>query len=295
MSLFAGACSVSEVAEIQELCQEVTAQLLLLDRARRVRTFRGARARQGLKTQVRRLENRLGADWQKLRNQIVRSLRGPSDDLASGRLHQDQRLDRDRLAAILVLLAIWQRDYLKTLAGATGVYFGLGRNQILTQLKQPKLTPSNETKRLISDVEGLYRNDVSALQQALENGSVRASGLRQIIQESDTVEQAIPQVDQLFRSERFRLDLLAESFVWTAWSQGFRAGAVEGSQALEASGEPVPSFRWSGPADSVTCSPCLAQFGRDVQATSFGVLPLPQEICSYGRNCRHFWSLISND
>jgi hypothetical protein len=57
----------------------------------------------------------------------------------------------------------------------------------------------------------------------------------------------------------------------------------------------LPAWVWSGPDDEKTCQPCLDQFGDPVYALSLDDLPAPEEVCSFGRACRHWWTLEKQD
>ncbi len=54
----------------------------------------------------------------------------------------------------------------------------------------------------------------------------------------------------------------------------------------------LPHYVWSGPDDERTCTPCRKQFGDPIVAFTLSDLPAPQDVCTYGRACRHFWVLI---
>ncbi len=289
----------------------------LLAQARKFKR-RGARRRPGLAGSAQRLERALLASFERLEREVVASLRGRADDVASGRLGQQvaaaeevtaeeaaararfdlseaeaaEPVDRERLAAVLALLVLWRRRHEAIADDEVARLFRVGRAEVLRRLKRAGAGSEPATRALQEQVLGQFEGDLDRLQAGLAEGTARAAGLRRIVAEASTVGAAATLVRRLFDVESFRILQFAEALVWSAWLQGWRAGAVDGSAAAVAAGEAPPEFEWAGPADARTCGPCLAQFGARFRATSVVDLPLPESICLFGRACRHRFIVV---
>ncbi len=282
--------------------------------ARRIRAKRGARQRAQLAPIAERLERALLESYRKLDRDIIASLRGRSDDIASGRFHQsvsdearavleyydipedeaDHPVDRTREAAILLLLALWRRRYQAIAEEEAGTTFRMGRLEALDQLGLENAVASRDTSALKDVVLQRFDADVDRLENGLRGGTLRGPGIEAILGSATTLATAASELRSLFDEEEFRIQMYAEAFVWGSWMSGFRAGAVDGSRQLKGEGggpDQLPRFVWSGPFDARTCNRCTAQFGDPVAALSVDDLPDPTEICVAGRSCRHYWEL----
>jgi hypothetical protein len=284
--------------------------------ARRIRKKRGARKRPQLSPIARRLETALLASYKRLEFDIIASLRGRSDDIATGRIHQaisdeesaaldyyglseedgQEPIDHSREAAILLLLALWRRRHQAIAEEEVGSTFQIGRKEALKQLKLENALPSRETSALRDEVLKKFGVDVDRLEKGLREGTPRSPGIETILGSATTLSQAARELRFLFDEESFRLKMYSEAIVWSSWLAGFRAGAVEGTQQLHREGvslDQLPEFVWSGPNDTRVCVPCGAQFGVRIKALSVFDLPDPTIVCAYGRACRHYWRRVS--
>ena len=286
-----------------------------LEQARRIRKVRGAWRRPALAGSAARLERALRESYWRLAREVVASLRGRSDDVASGRLGQQaevtaaereaaveffdlseaeaaQLVDRDRLAAVLVLLALWRQRHGAIAAAVVEEVFDAERARALKQLGLGDLLTTGPTTVLRAALLVRYRADLDRLEVGLREGTARAAGIETIVREAGSVGEAAALLRRLFDEEGFRVTLFSESLVWSAALDGYRAGAVEGNQELARLGLPLRRWVWVGPQDKATCSNCAAWDEREVEATSLNELVSPQDWCLAGRSCRHRWVLV---
>ena len=289
---------------------ELAARFEQLGQARRIRKVRGAWRRPALAGSAARLNRALTESYWRLATEVVASLRGRSDDVASGRLGQQteaeaaveffglteaeaaQPVDRDRLAAVLLLLALWRRRHGAIAAKVAGEVFDAERRRALKQLGLGDLLTTVPTANLRAALLERYRADLDRLEAGLREGTARAAGVEAIVRETATVGEAAALLRRLFDEESFRIVLFSESLVWTAALDGYRAGSVEGNRELAALGRPLRRWVWVGPMDKVTCDPCAAMASAEVEATGLAELPAPSSICAYGIGCRHWWRLV---
>lgn len=295
--------------------QELAARFEQLGQARRIRKTRGAWRRPALAGSAARLNRALTESYWRLAREVVASLRGRSDDVASGRLGQQrnpseaeraaaaeffelteaeeaQPVDRDRLAAVLLLIALWRRRHGALAAEVAGEVFDAERRRAFKQLGLGDLLTSVPTSNLRAALQERYRADLDRLEAGLREGTARAAGVEAVVREAATVGEAATLLRRLFDEESFRIVMLAESLVWTAALDGYRAGAVEGNRELAVLGRPLRRWAWMGPQDKIVCDPCAAWAGLEVEATSLDELVNPQDRCLYGRSCRHWWGLV---
>jgi hypothetical protein len=297
------------------------------------RRERGAYVRPALSGPTDRFEQALLRSYETLFTEIVASLRGANDDVTSGRLHQaldrpvtepeiveamdewsvpedekEHPIDRTKLAAILALILLWRSRHTKRAETYLTSFFEQGRQDVLKEIGVETVA-SPTAVALKGTILGRYAGDLDRLEQALREGSPRSHGIEWIVEHAASLGEALALLKRLQESERLRIELFAESLAWTAWSEGFRAGAVEGTivkakelgfvtvdglsvaSLTEAQQQLLPHFIWMGPDDERCCAPCRAQFQRDVVALDLSDLPAPQDICAYHRACRHWWEL----
>jgi hypothetical protein len=309
--------------------------LLLQSRPpRNKRRERGAWVRPGLSESALALETRLLKSYNNLGSDLLKSLSGPMDDISSGRMLQakkigthrqeeedalkffgvdedeiDQPVDKNRLPALLALLALWKTRHLAISDAAISEEFQRGRTKALAAAKRPNASSQPDTAALEHAVLAKFEGDIDRLEAGLRDGTVRSYGIQWILENSASIGQAAAYTRRLLDAESFRVSMLAEAATWDAFRSGERAGAVEASRSiLAALGHPfpqlatdltddekeeLPRYAWSGPQDSVTCGPCSGHAGIVVYALSLDALPDPTSICDYGRNCRHSWEIVS--
>lgn len=298
--------STEELQHLNCCCEQ-----LLLQVSRK----RGARLRP-LAGATRRLERALEKSYKQLFRDVVASLRGASDDIVKGRLSQqeltveerealrtfripvdeaEEEVDKSRLAAVLLLILLWRSRHVGIADTFVGELFDLGRERVLKRLKVTDAPRLQETAALRDETLNLYRQDIDRLQAALTDGSPRSGGIRQAVEDSDTLAEAAVALRKLYEADGYRLNLFAESLIWTAYLQGQRAGAVDGTRTLLERGaleNELPRFRFEGPLDDRMCGNCRAYWGTEVVATSIDDIPLTQNICQFGRSCRHIFRLV---
>lgn len=289
----------------------------------------------GLADSAAQLEKQLLKSYRQLAVDVLESLRGASDDIASGRLAQVKKdaavseaeedaaldyynlpesershvIDHTRLAAILALILIWRRRHTAIAEDAIHALFDKGHQKALSDTGQPSQMPVDTIRTVRDRVLTLYGADLDRLETGLRDGTARAHGVEWIVQNALTIGVAATLLRQLMTSEQHRVEMFAESLTWRAWSDGYRVGAVDATQsALKDAGvtitstlsvddldnetkAQIPAWLWSGPDDERACGPCSAQFGNPVYALGIDDLPAPEDICLFGRACRHFWSL----
>lgn len=304
---------------------------------RNKRTERGAYVHPELAEETADFERLLIKSYRQLGSDWLKSLSGSSDDIASGRLLQakkppitrqeeldaldyfevpedeaDKRVDKNRLVALLTLLALWKSRHLSISDGLVDRLFERGRKKALSDAKRSNAAEGPETTKLKHEVLNKYEDDIERLKDGLENGTRRSDGLRRILDTAATVGAAALLLRRLFDSEAYRVSMFAESAAWTAYQQGERAGAIEATlDVLKSQGHPfpqslplsdltdeekeeLPRYRWSGPQDSRNCEACASKFDEpDIYALSAAELPLPEEICLAGRACRHIFQIVS--
>jgi hypothetical protein len=221
---------------------------------------------------------------------------------------KDHPIDRTKLAAILALLLLWRTRHTARANSYLARFFDQGRLAALKEVGvETMIAPGSQTLR--GSVIGRYTADLDRLEAALKDGTSRSRGLVWIVENAATLGEALALLRRLRDSERLRIEMFAESLAWTSWSEGYRAGAVEAtvlrakelgmvtgaglslSALTEAQRAELPHFIWAGPDDERCCAPCKAQFDNDVVALDLADLPAPQDICKFGRGCRHWWEL----
>lgn len=315
---------------LQARIQHLKGQVLLLEQAKR--RERGAYIKPELTGSTYEFEQSLLRSYQELFEGIVASLRGANDDVTTGRLEQarvpeveqiealdywdvseaerEHPIDRTKLAAILALLLLWRSRHTRRAELHLDRFFEQGRQAALSEIGvETVAAPASNALR--GTVLGRYRDDLGRLERALREGNPRSKGVEWIVQNADTLGEALALLRRLRDSERFRIEMFAESLAWTAWSEGYRAGAVEGtvlrakelglvtsaglslSALTEEERLQLPHYVWVGPDDERTCDPCRNQFGEPIIAFSLDDLPDPQSICRYGRACRHWFELFT--
>lgn len=284
--------------------------------ARRIKTKRGAAKRPGLAEITSRLETALLASYHRLERDIVASLWGRSDDLHTGRLGQalsdeesealdyygvpesdaNDKVDKSRLAAILVLISLWRRRHVAIADDAVGSTFALGRKEAVRKMGLTDALVSRDTSKLRDDVLKQYQADIDRLENGLIRGTARSQGVEAIVEGSVTLGEAMTKLRELWDEEEFRVQMLAESLTWSAWQSGVRTGAVDATAQLIRDNGPdaqVPEWSFEGPQDSRTCGPCSDYIGTRVRALAISDLPPVEGICIAGRSCRHSWEIVS--
>lgn len=216
------------------------------------RKERGAWVKPGLADSARSLEASLLKSYRQLALDILGSLSGSSDDIASGRLLQapvetvsedevDEALayydlpkgersryvDRSRLAAVLTLLALWRRRHTAIAEDAVKTLFEKGHAKALEETAQRSQMAAAVKSELRDAVIGRYGADLDRLETGLKEGTPRAHGIDWIAQNAATVGIAAALLRRLMTVEQFRVEMFAESLVWRAWSDGYRLGAVD--------------------------------------------------------------------
>jgi hypothetical protein len=315
---------------LQARVRRLKDQVMVLEQAKR--RERGAYVWPSLVSPTHQFEQVLMQSYDQLFVSVVESLRGRNDDLTSGRLYQaaaavsdaeilaaldywdvpeeerEHPLDRTKLAAILALLLLWRQRHRTRSEAFLSRFFDQGRTAALEEHGvETVIDPASQSLR--GTILSRYRADLDRLEKALRDGSPRSHGLQWIVETAGSLGEALGHLRRLRDSERMRVEMFAESLAWTAWSEGYRAGAVEvtrlkakelglvTTEGLSLAGlteeqrQLLPHYLWSGPEDERCCAPCLARFGEDVVAFDLADLPAPQDICRFGRSCRHWWSL----
>jgi hypothetical protein len=297
------------------------------------REERGAYTHPGLKNPTHEFEQSLLRSYSDLFEQVVASLRGRNDDLAMGRLHQaekpvtaaeelaaldywdvpedeqDHPVDKTRLAAILALILLWRSRHTKRATAYAATFFEQGKATALAEIGVAAVLVG-ELANLQETILARYTGDLDRLETALREGSPRSRGIEGIVSNAATLGEALALLRRLHETEKLRVRMFAESLAWTAWNEGFRAGAVAGTRekakelgfvtgeglSLAALSDEqlmqLPHYVWSGPDDEKCCEPCKKQFSDDVVAFELADLPAPQDVCRFGRACRHWWSLV---
>ncbi len=265
------------------------------------------------------LEATLTHSFHGLFTDLLDSLKGRSDDIIKGRLHQakrphgsvaeaadyfdipedevDQPVDRSRLAALLALLLLWKQRHTALLKDAAQKAFDAGRAKAIDAAKLPEHEAGGAVD-IPPAFLARYESDVERLAAELENGTKRSAGVRAIIENSATLGDVALGLRELENVERFRVEMLSEHMLWWAESAGTIAGAKESTAlqlALLGYGsvkdlpaellEKVPRYVWAGPDDERCCPPCLDGFGEG-PVTADEMIP-PYERCDFGINCRH--------
>jgi hypothetical protein len=311
--------------------QSLAGQIAYLEQAKRKE--RGAYVRPELASPTDQFEQSLLQSYGQLFAAVVASLRGQNDDITSGRLHQaagypvsaaeiveamdfwsvpdeekEHPIDRTKLAAILALLLLWRQRHTSRSQAYLDRFFDQGRRAALEELNvETVIEPASQALRGL--VLGRYSADLDRLEKALREGSPRSHGLEWIVEKARDLGEALALLRRLRDSERVRVEMFAESLTWTAWSEGYRAGAVEVTRLkakelglvtteglslvtlTEEQRQHLPHYIWAGPDDEKCCDPCKARFSADVVALDLADLPAPQDICRFGRSCRHWWEL----
>ena len=327
-------CSMFERLDREQLgflklrVQRLIGNVHALEQAKREE--RGAYVRSELSVPTYQFEQSLLRSYRNLFEEVIASLRGRNDDLAMGRLHQDsssvpevaideamdywdvpldekeQGIDKTKLAAILVLILLWRSRHTNRAIVYLKQFFEQGRTTALKEIGVETVL-TGEMTNLRDSILARYTADLDRLETALREGSPRSRGIEWIVSNAATLGEALALLRRLKESESLRVRMFSESLSWGAFHNGYRAGAVEGTQILlKANGifsfdvetlsnlsssslYGIPRYRWNGPQDTRTCSNCNNQFGEPVYAFSLSDLPEPESICSYGRACRHDW------
>jgi len=298
------------------------------------REERGAYVKPSLKNPTQEFEQSLLRSYADLFEQIISSLRGANDDLASGRLHQADKpvdaaeeiealdywgvpedekehpVDKARLAAILALILLWRNRHTQRATPYLTRFFEQGKVTALNEIGVETVLVG-ELANLQETILARYSGDLDRLEKALREGSPRSRGVEWIVSNAGTLGEALALLRRLRETETLRVRMFAESLAWTAWNEGYRAGAVAGTRekAKElgfVTGEglslatltaeqlqQLPHYVWMGPDDERCCEPCKKRFGDGVVAFDLADLPAPQDICKFGRGCRHWWELSS--
>lgn len=307
---------------------ELEQGLILLNQVKR--RERGGWRHPSLARPTEALEADLLLSYHRLFRDLVASLKGPNDDISSGRLLQRKRyrvsaeelsaaqeeygladveaqqpLDKSRLATLLTILSLWRQKHGALALAAAGPIFVQARSKALTEVGVPDHHPLDTTTLLGSTVLARYQGDLDNLETGLKEGTARSYGLNWIVQHAATVGAAAVYLSRLQAAEEYRVGMLAESLLWSAWLAGYREGAVEATrskldqlgyervdQVPEEERSSLPRYQWVGPLDTVTCEPCSRMFSDPVYAENAEDLPDPQSVCLGGRSCRHNWELV---
>lgn len=282
-------------------------ELALLDQSKR--RERGAYVHPHASEATTQLETRLLKSFHELFITIIASLKGSSDDIISGRLFQrkhrspesgEQReaseyfdvdeeapVDRNRLEAILALLALWKGRHSALLEDSLQGAFSRGRDRALKEVAlDPKQFPMAD---LSPSFTNRYQTDVATLADHLENGSRRSEGLRWIIANAPSLGAVALYLRRLENQEKFRVEMMAEHGIWWAGMDGYREGATTANRYFLNLGQEPPRYQWAGPLDARTCSACAGTFGEPVSPP----LASPDSICEGSQNCRHGWELVA--
>lgn len=295
------------------------------------RKERGGWRHASLARPTEKLEKTLLASYNRLFTDLVASLKGRNDDIASGRLLQKKRvhvspedlyaaqeefnlsdadveqpLDKSRLAALLAILALWRQKHGDLALAAASPLFLQGRSKALSEAKVPDHHPVDTTSLLSATTLARYGVDLDHLQSGLQDGTARAYGLNWITQHAATVGAAAVYLSRLKGAEAYRVGMLAESLLWSAWMTGYRQGAVEATrtklaqlgyervdQVPDEQKQDLPRYQWVGPNDERTCGPCSDMFNEPVYASTLNDLPSPESVCEGGISCRHSWEIVS--
>jgi hypothetical protein len=320
---------IKRIWELYLNLAELEQGLIHLDQLKRKE--RGGWRHPSLARPTEKLEKDLLASYHRLFTDLVGSLRGRNDDISSGRLLQKKRahvspedlyaaqeefnlsdadieqpLDKSRLAALLAILALWRQKHGTLALAAASPLFLQGRSKALSEAKVPDHHPVDTTSLLSATTLARYSGDLDRLQTGLQDGTARAYGLNWIVQHAGTVGAAAVYLRRLKAAEEYRIGMLAESLLWSAFLQGYREGAVQATrtklaqlgyetvdQAPDDAKQELPRYEWAGPLDANTCGPCADQFSAPVYAADLNSLPDPQSICEGGLSCRHRWEIVS--
>lgn len=224
---------------------------------------------------------------------------------------KEQPVDRSRLAAILVLLLRWRHRHTEIAEDAIHDLFTKGHEKALAEAGQRSQMPLDTMRAQQAAILARFGTDLDRLETGLRDGTVRAHGVEWIVQNAATLGAAAAYLHRLLNGERYRVEMFAEALAWRAYSDGYRVGAVDATQsALKDAGVTVtadlkaddldaatkaqlPAWVWSGPDDEKCCSPCLAAFDEGpIYALALDDLPAPEDVCSFGINCRHWYSIL---
>ncbi len=249
-----------QLEHLHDQITEVLHDCRLLQAKRRER---GAWVKPGLAGSAGELERLLLASYQRLEREVIASLSGRSDDVASGRLAQakkpkavtdaeedaaldyyelaeserDRAVDRTRLAAILTLLLLFLRRHRAIAAVKAKEMFAAGRKKALAEVGKTTLAEGPISAKLKGAVLGEFDGDIERLETGLRDGTARSPGLESIIKDAATVGEAAALLRRLFDGEEFRIGMLAEALVWWTFLAGYRAAAIENTRAtLQANG-----------------------------------------------------------
>lgn len=221
------------------------------------RRERGAWVKPGLADSAGQLEKTLLASYDRLARDVIASLSGHPDDIATGRLAQarpsdpdeaeidaamdeydlpdeekEAAVDRSLLAAILTLLLLWRRRHLAIADDKAAELFGLGRAKALQEVGKKTLALGAISSRLKNSVLAQFEADIDRLETGLRDGTARSQGLEWIVKNALTVGAAAAYLRRLFDREQYRIGMFAEALVWRAWLDGYRAGAIEVTRAI---------------------------------------------------------------
>lgn len=153
-----------------------------------------------------------------------------------------------------------------------------------------------------------------ALAADLRGGTGRSAGVNALVGDPRTVGAAALHLRRLCDAVCPALEVLAGQVTWTAYAEGYRLGAIDGTHArlaaagvvptvgvpLTAAGVPaevlatLPRYRWSGPQDAETCGACADRKRQVVLALGLDEMPCCQDVCAHGDYCRHFWNLVTS-
>lgn len=299
----------ADYSKLAICCFDLSRQWEEIAQARKVNRTRGAWRRPAVAGTVSALEKSLRALYDETEHKIVLALVGESaeqqvsgdtGELETAALEHhgltvedgEKPVDRKVLSAILLLLALLRSTQLGLAGETIQATYDASRAALLKRLKRPDAPALPATSPLAAQVVTQFEADAQRLYTSLLDGTARAEGTEVIVSSSATVSDAVLRFRTLFAAEAFRLSMFAEALVWAAWMAGFRAAAVDGTQAALAAGEESPRFQWIGPDDSRTCDPCHSRFGEPVVARSLADLPDPWTVCEYRRACRHAWQVV---
>lgn len=249
--------TTDELDRVYNDLEELDLALALLQVKRRER---GAYSKPGLADSVKMAERLLLSSYDQLATDIVASLAGQSDDVASGRIAQsedpteaeiaaavlhydipldefDKPVDRSRLEAILALILLWRRRQQTIADDQIATLFTVGHNQAMTEAGQTTVLPHEAAAVLRGSANTEFTSDLDRLETALRDGTDKVGGIRTIVTTAASIGAASALLRDLFSRQQYRVEMFAEALVWRGFFDGFRSGAVDATQiALRTAG-----------------------------------------------------------
>lgn len=185
-----------------------------------------------------------------------------------------------------------------------------GRTAALGELGLDNAEFISETSGEWARLPGRFEGAGDGLAAEMRTGTMRSLGLAGILDHSTrTLGVAALHLQRLHDTMRPALERLAGQVTWTAYAEGYRLAAINGTHALLRAADAMPAaglalieatisesvlgtlprYRWSGPQDEQTCGPCNARKQQVVYALSVDEMPCCQTVCRQGHACRHHW------